>query len=76
MVQKLSKELFYTLIEDGRFFPPDMTESSRISMLGVSLRKYAHFYRLLSQPSLNRGECLFLIHFLVDVHFGKGLPSA
>ena len=64
----------YALIEDGRFFPPDMTESSRISMLGISLRKYAHFYRLLSQPALGRPECLFLLHFLVDVQFGKGMP--
>ena len=73
-VRKRIKEVFYALVEDPRFFPPDMTESSRISMLGISLRKYAHFYRLLSQPSLGRSECLFLLHFLVDVHFGKGMP--
>lgn len=73
-VQKLARESFLYLIEDSRFFPPDMTESSRISMLGVSLRKYAHFYRLLSQVGLNRSEALFLLHFVIDVHFGKGMP--
>jgi hypothetical protein len=73
-IQKMAREFFYTLIEDERHFPPDMTESSRISMLGLSLRKYAHFYRLLSQPALNPQESLFLLHFLVDVHFGKGMP--
>jgi len=73
-VQKLARELFLRLIEDERFFPPDMTESARISMLGISLRKYAHFYRLLSQGSLTPPESLFLMHFVVDVHFGKGMP--
>ena len=51
-----------------------MTESARISMLGISLRKYAHFYRLLSQSSLSGAESLFLMHFLIDLQFGKGMP--
>jgi hypothetical protein len=73
-VQKLAREAFYRLIEDESHFPPDMTESARMSMMGISLRKYAHFYRILSQGSLTRQEALFLLHFLVDVHFGKGMP--
>ena len=50
------------------------TESSRMSMLGISLRKYAHFYRLLSNSSLTKAESLFLLHFVVDVQLCKDMP--
>jgi hypothetical protein len=70
LVQHAS-EVFDRVLEDPNVFPDDMPTSARVSMLGVSLRRYAHFQRLLAASTLDRVDCFFILHFLADLQFGK-----
>jgi len=68
---KHAQEIFFDIIEDEEVFPADMPEAMRVAMLGVSLRRYAHFHKLLGSSTLDTVDCLFILHFLTDLHFGK-----
>jgi hypothetical protein len=66
-----ARHVFEQILADGDAFPGDMPIESRVAMLGVSLRRYAHFQRLLSASTLDRVDCAFILHFLTDLQLGK-----
>ena len=51
---KTARQVFLDIMADPDVFPSDMPEASRVSMLGVNLRRYARFQRLLDLPAQNQ----------------------
>ena len=66
-----ARAMFELILNDETSFPSTLSEPDKIVMLGVSLRRYAHFQRILGYGTLDSVDCLFIVHFLTDLQIGK-----